>query len=131
MQMVFAEATLLVHLYDQGLVQRLFNTSHSFHVVDIVADGLDKHTKSLFLASGMVEQPLESGKMLLVAEACRTLSCACVGEAASLVYAEATGSELLTASIPFSKLERARRCGVHDYGWIEAALAQGIAPRGR
>lgn len=131
MQMVFAEATLLVQLHNEGLVQRLFNTAHSFHVVDIVADKLDKRTKSLFLASGMVEQPLDSAKMLLVAEACRTLSCACVGEAASLVYAEASGSELLTASIPFSKLDRARRCGVHDYGWIEAALATGIVPLGR
>lgn len=131
MQMVFAEATLLVRLHDEGLVQRLFNTSHSFHVVDIVADKLDKRTKSLFLASGMVEQPLDSARMLLVAEACRTLSCACVGEVASLVYAEASGSELLTASIPFSKLERARRCGVHDYSWIQAALAPGLVSGGR
>ena len=130
MQMVFAETTMLVRVHDEGLIDRLFSTSHSFHVVDIVADKLNKRTRSLFFASGLLEQPLDSAKMLLLPEACRTMPCACVGEAASLIYAEASGSELLSSSIPFSRLDRAKRCGVHDYGWIEAALSAAIPTGG-
>lgn len=123
MQMVFAETTLLVRLKNDGLVSHLFSKEHSFHVVDIVADKLDENTKELFLSSGLVEASLEPALMLLVADACKTMSCACVGEVASLIYAEATGSELLTASVPFSKLERTRRCGVRDYSWVQAEVA--------
>ncbi len=128
MQMVFAEATLLVQLRKKDLVQRLFGTSHSFHVVDIVADQLDGETKSLFFASGLIEQSLGSSEMMQLADACRTLTCACVGQAASLIYAETSGSGILSASIPFIKVERVKRCGVHDLDWVEATLSSTITP---
>lgn len=129
MRMVFAEATILVHLRQQNMVQPLFSTSHSFHIVDIVADQLDRDTKSILFASGLIEKTLASSEMMLLADACRTLTCACVGQAASLIYAETSGSQILSTSVPFIKLARVKRCGVHDLGWVEATLTPATTPR--
>lgn len=127
MRLVIAETEMLIDLHHRKMIQNLFSTGHSFHVVDIVAEQLGSEFRDLLLAEGLSGSSLSGSEMSLAVEIFRAMPWICVGEAASLAVAEARGFALLGGSQALRELQRSHQCGTLDQAWILSEI-ECVAP---
>ncbi len=123
---VVAETSLLVSLVQADLHHLLPACGLVFQIADLNCRQLCTASRSALEDHGALVVELSGEQLRQTVEIFRSTQGICVGEAASLVLAEAGPFPLLGGGPSLRAMPRAQQCGCHDRHWFHGILRERI-----